>query len=246
MSSVKKYQIFCVDEGKWSPGFSADPPVKCYNNTSHEVNPDSVQELEMEAGATTRILDEFIPTGGNKIVKSFTHSFPSGDSYYDIQFPTPVNLFKVKAHLTGIGNTFHILVNPNYSLGTGSITEDVKTGDTVLHVNPDKMDKLFIGLEIAISDGTQVNFMSTIIIKDTVTNTVTTDAPAANDWSKDSSVNKTNMYCVREYKVLQDTVHSFQMKSGGHYVPTGDVIRFAYNNIGQNAESVTLFLEYAF
>jgi hypothetical protein len=47
--SVIKYRIYCITEGGWVYSFreAGDEPTMCINNTSHTVNPQSVQIIEL-------------------------------------------------------------------------------------------------------------------------------------------------------------------------------------------------------
>lgn len=44
--SVSKWRIFCNTEQSWVESWGTVPPTVCANNNTHEINPNSVQELE--------------------------------------------------------------------------------------------------------------------------------------------------------------------------------------------------------
>jgi hypothetical protein len=61
---LSKWRIFCNTEGTWSNGFGQLEPTVCYNDIEHEVNINSVQQLE---GCDTKIakLIDTKPSGTN-------------------------------------------------------------------------------------------------------------------------------------------------------------------------------------
>ena len=47
--SVTKYRVWCLTEGTWVEGWGQTEPTACYNNNTHTINPNSVQDLETVA-----------------------------------------------------------------------------------------------------------------------------------------------------------------------------------------------------
>ncbi len=246
-SAIKKYQIFCTVEEKWSIGYSVDPPVFCYNVKTHTVNPDSVQELEMEKPTETKLLDEAIPTGSNRTTQGYSFTATANNSTnYDITFDTPVDIFQLRIQTLNTNDVVDVVVDPNASLGAGSLTQDAPVGSTAFKISEDKIGKLYLGLELVLSNGTTANFLGKIISIDSVTHTVTTKGTSTTAFLVSNTIVKTNQYIVRNYVMINNGAHTFPSKNGALYVPKGTIVRCAYKNNGSSSTTVGLSCDYAY
>ena len=46
MTTVYKYRIYCITENTWSYIWSETLPTTCPNDTNHEVNPESISDID--------------------------------------------------------------------------------------------------------------------------------------------------------------------------------------------------------
>ena len=45
--TVYKYKIYCITEAMYVCRFDIVPPVACYNNNLHVINPNSIQKIKI-------------------------------------------------------------------------------------------------------------------------------------------------------------------------------------------------------
>lgn len=56
---VTQWQIYCNTEASWVQSWSANPPTTCINNTEHEVNSDSIQEIQTVNNQQVHIVNQY-------------------------------------------------------------------------------------------------------------------------------------------------------------------------------------------
>jgi hypothetical protein len=65
MSTINQYRIYCNTESAWSTGYGTTSPTVCYNNNTHEVNPNSIQLLSSTEISMVTINENSSQTGGH-------------------------------------------------------------------------------------------------------------------------------------------------------------------------------------
>ena len=55
MSTIYKFQIYCITEKKWKVTYGPTPPTTCPTNTAHDVNLDNVAKTGKIIGRQPRI-----------------------------------------------------------------------------------------------------------------------------------------------------------------------------------------------
>lgn len=62
MSTISKFSIYCIEEEKWVYSWGTDSPTKCSNNTTHLVNLNSVQIIEIVSSQNVEISNTYQDT----------------------------------------------------------------------------------------------------------------------------------------------------------------------------------------
>lgn len=180
MATINKWKIFCITENTWSYGYldsTATPPTTCFNNTSHTVNPDSISIVETISPNTVTISendpDEPNDIGDNYITEGYSVDLPANTiTTKQISWPIPINVLSTNYSTldTHIGDIIDIVSN---SINIGTVTANVSIGDTVLTVSSTVVNAAIKGYEILITDGTNTDFLDSVISINKNNNTIT-------------------------------------------------------------------------
>lgn len=136
MTTLNEYRIYCNTENSWVVGAGREPPTVCYNNNTHEVNPNSVQELPKVTDTTVKIQEESVATGGHFQTTTVDLVCTANTtSSQTLSWPFPVGALAVGFHSdsTNVGDVVNIIVGPDTI--TGYITADVSPATTWVSQN---------------------------------------------------------------------------------------------------------------
>lgn len=126
MTTLTKYRIYCNTEDSWVEGAGESPPTVCYNNNTHTVNQNSIQELVSLSETEVVIKEEDVKTGGNFQTTSFDVNTPANSTTdHDISWPYPVSALAMHFHTADehYGDVINVCVGPDTLIG--SITSDI-------------------------------------------------------------------------------------------------------------------------
>jgi hypothetical protein len=165
MTTVYQYQIFCVTEQKMVTGWGTVHPTTCYNNHEHEVNLNSVSQIDKVSNNVVNVSNETIPfgqkpTSGNYRCSCLVMSCaPNTTSQSDVVFELPMscNAIQFNVSTENIGDEVTITAAPNTVIGV--LNADVNSGATHIPIQSSMIPYLQTGLYIKLSDGTNLDDM---------------------------------------------------------------------------------------
>ncbi len=192
MADIYEYHIYCITEGKYVTWYLADPPTKCCNDTSHEVNPNSIRRVGLVNPRNLQVGDSS-PDEGTfqattlRYVVSKPNSVPSTQTF-DTSFPFDCYLWEITAQQnpSNLDDYFSISVAPNTPIG--QLTTDVSTTETILNVTPTVVQYARRGNDISITDGVRLTSLGIIASTDKLTNTLTLKTAIAESFPAGSAI----------------------------------------------------------
>lgn len=154
MNQMKLYSIFCITENKIveMPGFEDKPPTTCYNNYTHEVNPDSLQVIrDLNPHITTA--SDSSPDDAVFQLQTFNMTIPANTAldtelFFTLLFPFDLYLWTLKLSQKDakIGDIVTVEVAPDEPIG--ALTQPVTTGSNKMYVSPTVIPNIVRGSDI--------------------------------------------------------------------------------------------------
>ncbi len=233
MSSVNRYKIYCNTEAKFVEGWGTTTPTACYNNNTHDINPNSWQIIEVISSDVVKIKEDSVIIPRNVWIKhiefSNVESNTSQDQYFTFSILTSMYSFTLATDDTNKGDELSISVNPDTTLGL--ITQNISIGATSLYAPAGLLAYGWNGFELKITDGTNTNLLGAIKTIDKVTGIVTFTNPTINNFSSTNTLVKMTYYTMKDLKFGAPGVMKFgDDVIGGSTPPIGTVVKFTYKN----------------
>lgn len=247
-TAVNKYRIFCNIEQIWVESWGTVPPTVCANDTNHEINPNSIQELQTISQNEVFVNTERIATGGNFRTVGFMREIPAstvGDTFvFDTSYPYPINLSLVsfRTDVNASGDMISADAAPDTIIGV--LTADSLGITTILNVSSTVVENIKIGFQCGLSTGVTSYDVGECIDIDIVNNTITiqnipTDTIVAGAVVSMSLRNISNYVLSNSQTKVIGTG-----KIGASYIPANTILRLTYTN--NNGESKRFFVDNEF
>ena len=230
---INKYKIFCVTENTFVEGWGDTEPTTCYNNTSHTVNLNSIQLVESVSRSEVRIKEDSAIVSRNvKIVPIVFDNVASNTSQtqsFTFQYVTSMYSYMFMTDDFNKGDSITIAVNPNTPLGL--ITSDITSGDMVISPPAPLFAFGQNGFNVTVSDGTNTSDLGEIISMDSMSQTITVEQAADNNFSSVNTVLYMTYYNMRNLIIGPPQCYRFgDDVIGGAAVPVGTTVTFTYTN----------------
>jgi hypothetical protein len=224
MSQVNLWRVYCETESDWSYRYLAEGtiPSKCFNDTAHTININSLQKIETVSNSNVLIIEESIPTNGNHKSVGYKCECTVGVSTHDFSFDIPISALSISfnTHADNQNDTLEVIIGPETP--SGVITSDVSIGDTIINVSPTVIENVQLGYYVNLSDSTNNDNLG--IVKTATSNAFLASSPTYVKLSVKAIDNFTFGYPGR-YVIGES-------KIGGSYVPKNTIVRVVYTNNG--------------
>jgi hypothetical protein len=241
--SVSKWKIYCQEEQQWTEGWSVESPIKCFNNNLHEVNLNSIQELESTHLLRVKIEEESIETGGHYTVEGHCMTIqPNAVTTYDISWPFPVSVtvVNIQSKAENVGDTLSSIVG--YKTICGVVTSNIGVGQTQISVTSTVIVNVKIGFEIYIGS----EFLGRIVAIDAPNFFITMETPTTIYHPIGSPV-YTQVRAIRNYQLGMYSGNELGVSNiGGKYLKTGTLTKIFYTNNSNEEKKFRFSIEYLF
>jgi hypothetical protein len=239
-TTVKKYKIYCNTENSFVEGWGESSPSTCYNDSTHSINLNSVQEIDTVNNSQVKIIEDGVKVSRNvKVVHIEFENVEANQSQtkiYTFRYITSMYSYKFATDDTNKGDSITIAIDPNSPMGL--ITQDITTGDTVISAPLPLVLYGSAGFNVNISDGVNSDDLGEIISIDKVNNTIEVENPAQHDYSAIDTTAYMTYYNMRNMKIGPPQMYAFgEDIIGGASVPVGTNVHFTYTN---NATTIDL------
>jgi hypothetical protein len=245
--TIYKYQLYCNDEAKMVFGFGTQPPTCCYNDTAHNINPNSISEVEAVSTQIVSLKLEDIPTGGHYGSSCFAFdAAPNTTTVFQTSFPMPTTM--LTAQMQASADMVGDIMDFNYAQDTivGAIIAPVSVGDTTFVVSPTVLQYAKMGFYLNLTDGSNVDYCHRIINIDYNNSTVTCETPTDHSFSPLSPTYvRVTRYFIRDYLFTIPGFHKLGFsKIGGGLTPANTIGRCIYQNNSGVTKKVAFMIEY--
>lgn len=235
--SLVEWRIYCNTEGdfqSWYLPHDAPPPTTCPNDTLHDVNPDSVNEVTSYIPNEFTLKEEERATGGHFFTPTIVvvADCDATTTYEETMFVDTNTLgitFTTTAEHTG--DTIQLVAAPNTTVG--GIAANVALGDTVITVQPSVIANVFRGpMLVTLDDGTNTADLGRIKSIDSGANTLTVETPSSAAFAAATpTLVKITVERVRNMRIGAPSTQTVgDMKLGASFLPQDTLVRMLYTN----------------
>lgn len=257
-NSVYKYQIYCITEGKFVQGYGEQSPTTCYHDTTHTINPNSVQVLDL-IGPNTVISVDASPADGNFQISNIEFEIPPNPTgntqiiYKTITYPFDLYLWQmsITPPFVCVGDILSLIIGKDTPIGY--LTQPALAGQTTLSVSSTVITYVYRGYQLGITlDPTAQPIvyedLDMITHIDKTNSTITVQKPLSVSYPA-GAVLLLSLYPLKE--VVLDTYQRFVLGAKGtkaKLIPANTPITIKYTDNTVNAEPLKLYflIEYYF
>lgn len=233
MTTVNKYQIYCITEATWKTVWAEEAPTVCPTDSAHTVNLDSVAIINTVNSLEVTVKQ---PTDGYFIVEGYQFPFeactPGEVQVANYSFDETILLWKTSFNVSEsmLGDEFSIVINPDTVIG--GITAMADIDDTVIHVTSTVTDNVTTGMYVTLdADGSPpYTNICKILAIDKDAGTITIKSPLTESFPPGSIVYLI-MYMAKNI-ALDSTYPSEYGEKGfaAKQIPKGTLLRLYYTN----------------
>lgn len=239
--SITEWRIYCNDEQSWVHGFkdtTDGPPLTCFSNTSHSVNTQSVQELDVISNnvVIAKIQEESIETGGYFRSHGFKFTIPANSTEsHEVSWPYPITV--LESFFVGgpqhEGNVINVIVGDDTIVG--ALVSQAIEGTNTLNVSPTVIANIKVGFNVKVSSQS----VGRVLSVNTSNNTITISQNLSQTHNAGSYV-KMSVHSIEEFEMGSEVVRYIigSSKTGGKYLPTNVKAKVVYIN---NTNSSVVF-----
>ncbi|HEY9704249.1 MAG TPA: hypothetical protein V6C58_17490 [Allocoleopsis sp.] len=248
MTTLNKWRVYCITESTWSCGYLEEgiQPTACFNNSSHTINPDSINIISTVSTSEVVIDEEHIKTGGNFRVegRKFTIN-PNTTNFQEVSWPYPISVLSTffTSDTSQKGDVVNVIVSPDTLIGT--VSENVNSTN-VIKVSQTVIDNIKKGYELILQDNNNYNNIGEVIDIDTNTKNVTVSGLTENQFSSGSLV-KFQVRMMKNFEIGDPFRYANGIsKIGGAYIPANTIVKVIYTNTSNSIKTFVYHIEYLY
>ncbi len=247
---LNKWRVYCNTEGLFTYGWLEEgkpEPTKCFNDTSHTVNPDSINITDTINSNYIQIAQEDVKTGGFFKAEGDTFSVPPNQVYTkDLSWKYPINVLSAYINCDNqTGDIVDVIVNPDTLIGI--TPQSVEVGQSEIPVAPETLPYLTIGFDFILQNGIDYNNLGEIWKIDTENNKVYTTGVSTVSFGQGSLI-KTQIKKIKN--MILGANAGYQTSTiivKASYLSPGSIVRIVYdNNSLLETKQVVYRIEYLF
>jgi hypothetical protein len=241
---IFEYRIYCVTDSRWEMYYGPTPPTTCPINSSHTVNPASVQNLRL-IGPNTVVSQDSAPKGAPFQLKTIKMLIPATgvvpvSVIKNFSFPYDLYIWELSFSNIQINASDELSIGLGGDASIAGTTASVPAGGTIIPVSSTAFGYIVRGSEIGITNGVTSEHPGIVTTVDKVAGTITVNTALVNSYGAGSSILFTS-YVVRNY-VFSNTQDIILGRKGlqPRFVPAGTPIRIEYVDNTTNPSDYTL------
>lgn len=233
MVVVNQWRIYCISEASWVYGYLEESvtPSKCFNNTSHTINPESYTFIEKISPSVFEVKEELISTGGNFRCEGFSFDIPPNTTNIkqcSWKYPTNALAVFFTCDSTNKDDLLNATVGPETIVGT--ITSDISINSTIINVSDSVLTYIKVGYEILLTKNSTTYFLGEVISINNNNKTISIDTPVTELFTSGNIV-KIQRKIIKNFVlgipwryVIGDS------KIGASYIPSNIITNVIYQN----------------
>jgi len=246
---INRYQVYCIEEGKFIETLSETAPTECpnpINHTSRAINQDLTSIIETFDKNIIRAEED---TDGYFETTHITMSIPSGTpgdtTEHDVSWPMDILLWRTLLTPTSdmIGDQISVLASPETTVGV--LAAPVNIGDTVLTVNSTVIDNMWRGFLITLDDGVNKDVLGRCTAIDSGASTITVETATSYAFAAGTTPVKISVYILKDLYISDTNVIDIGTKGfKGKTITAGTILRVYYTNNSGTAKTFRWRPEY--
>ena len=211
-------------------------PTKCYDDSSHTVNTNSIRVIERKDPNDVNIVETATPTNGYAH-DTIAFNIPANTTNhpYEVQWDEDRYIMSI-SYTTTVdheGDEFQVLIGEDTTVGI--ISEDISSGSTTVSVSSASMPYFLKGYKLKLTDGTNTNDVGYIRSIDIDNNTVTFETATTNSFlaSSPTQLQMTRIMAGRDGPVEFGPPQKYlggNDKIGSSHLPAGTKVKILYTN----------------
>lgn len=236
--TILKYRIYCNTDDRWEHQWGTTPITHCPVDPLHDINPDSVADVD-EISEQTLVLKT--KTAGSGRYQQLSVGFDAASNAvtsYVFSFPYPISIQSASFYAGQENATDIVSVLSLNDTPIGLVTS---ASQKWIHADMETISRVFIGMEVSISDQTNTTAYSRITSIET--NRFELETPVAFDFLP-AAVIRSRVYYIKDvelsgpgwYAAGQNTLQSV-------FLPSNFPITIRYDNKSGVAKRFVVQLE---
>lgn len=236
--SIYRHRLHCSTEDAFVYCWSEDTPTNCPHDINHIVDLNSISIIDTVSNNSVNIIQSSGDTGNNYRVEGKKLTIPPL-STLDFDFSWPYNISVLTVNWSS--NECHRgdVVNGYVSSNTtvGALTENITSGDTIIHVSSTVLNHLNRGFLVTVTDNVHSMDMGECISIDKSAATIECQFPASVTMIAGSFIQMT-INNIKNIPLWEpETVNLAVKNVGSSFLPAKTKVRLQYSN-NANVEKV--------
>lgn len=249
-TEVKRWQVVCLAENKLVEVFSPDVPTLCPNDhPDRSIDTSRVVLLETIKSQRVEVVDgvpgQFQHTSLRMNVEA---GDPGSKSVFEFSWPMNIQIWRTE-FIPGPehkGDTINVYIDPDRTIGV--LTQNANIGDTELYISSSAFGYpgLIRGIEVKLTDGTQVQDVGRLIGYDSATFKMIIEKPLEYNFAALGTYFQVCLHIVKDAYISQALVpYSIGQKGiSAKSLPADIILRIIWTNGSGAAKDVALIIEY--
>lgn len=196
MSSLllKLFRIYCTTDESWYEIWSENEPTTCPNNSEHDVNLESVTQINKISSKDVNIVEVDTPQNATAVQGHYRIKSQSFDADINatttstFSFAYPIAIISGRIHVPSSMAGDIISIGAAYDTTLGVITQNASIGDTVIYTSNSVINNTYfrVGRHVRLTNGVTTTAYYNIVAKDPVNNTFTINTTLSDNFLANS------------------------------------------------------------
>lgn len=243
-----KYRIFCQTCNNYCNTWSKTIPTVCGNNTSHNIDTNTIIITEQISNNDVNILQsEPGFTNGIYKVECWNLTIPANSTAYkDVSWPYNIAFMTINLQPSteNIGDTVNGYAGPGTIIGVN--TETIGQNVSVINVNSTVLQHIKLGFTVSVANTTQNIDMGECISIDTVNSRITCNISASEGIGPGAYI-KVSKQVIKNYTFTTNNIINLANKNvSSTALPANTVARIQYINNSNTEKKFYYNAEYAY
>jgi len=241
--NLNKYSLRCSSENKLVYTWNETSPQVCPNNTNHLIDLSSIKIVDTIVQNAVTIIQTNGQTGDNYRVESKKLTIPANSTIYeDYTWNYPIAVMTINWYSTqeNIGDVINGYIAPNTTIG--AITNNITTGDTLIHVSPTVLTYIRVGYEVNITNGMTNIIMGEVLTIDKVNSTLILSIASTENINAPAYLQMT-VHNIYNMNLIPGVTNLASKHIESSALPKNTVARIKYTNNGNTEKTFIFYYE---
>lgn len=250
--TIYHWRVYCTTDAKYEYMWGPTQPTVCPSNPSgHTIDASQTTSVEQRDPNRVQLEEELVSTQGIYRYRGYKStiaaSTPGTVETIDVSWPDhPITLLNgsFDALANQVGDELSVVVAPQQIIG--ALTAD--PAGNVLSVSPTVLENMYVGFEVYLYDGVNLDHCGICTNVDKLNATITVKTAPVHTFSAATPTYvMMSVYVIESLHIGSPQTYQFaRKKNGGKAIPAGVTIRIMYTNNDGLAKDLHYNLEYMY